>query len=735
MASDPFEYFLAEQQLQNVNDGNTETGLGSSLQLGELDVSAPLPASQPPIMGPPVPTNFGLGTDDRKLTGLYSSSGFDMATILAKIVSRPNPQINIGPIDMSCSFLVTDARQYDFPIVYVSPTFEKLTSYKTNEIIGRNCRFLQSPDGHVSMGSRRRFTDNNAVFHIKTHMLQGKESQASLINYRKGGQVCILIRLYNVSFFDCLTHPDFFIFATPQPFINLITIIPITWYDDEVAFFVGLQVDLVEQPDAIMEKMKDGTYHINYQSYNIPPYLPGAFEAPEVDQYFRDIPTSTPFPASEEVFDLIDCRDDQDKAKSIWNKLLLDQCDDFVHVLSLKGLFLYCSPASIRLLEYEPEELIGRSLSTICHPSDIIPVIRELKEASHGEVTVNLVYRVRRKHSGIMWMEAQGRVHIEQGKGRKCVILSGRERPVYRLVWNDIMSATSLAKEQKLANSPNDSRYASSSTSYKGLSHNEFWSKLSIDGLILYTTGSSQRVLGLVTDALVGTSLYQVIPRDRTNELSLALREVREGKTVNLMHKLRNNGGEYVMVQSTLYPGDITNGVGRPTFIVMQTRDVKSPPPSFGSSSSHNSGSSLPSTSSPIEEVASDDPITSPQDVTTRASWQESNIFEELEPVRGTSWQFELHQLRLTNRKLKEELDALTSNDGKKNRNKKHEDQKICAQCHRKDSPEWRRGPNGPKELCNACGLRYKSMHKKAHRLQGQQQQREMGNNSSFEPT
>lgn len=32
---------------------------------------------------------------------------------------------------------------------------------------------------------------------------------------------------------------------------------------------------------------------------------------------------------------------------------------------------------------------------------------------------------------------------------------------------------------------------------------------------------------------------------------------------------------------------------------------------------------------------------------------------------------------------------------------------KICAHCHRKDSPEWRRGPNGPKELCNACGLKY----------------------------
>lgn len=31
----------------------------------------------------------------------------------------------------------------------------------------------------------------------------------------------------------------------------------------------------------------------------------------------------------------------------------------------------------------------------------------------------------------------------------------------------------------------------------------------------------------------------------------------------------------------------------------------------------------------------------------------------------------------------------------------------MCAQCQSKDSPEWRKGPNGPKELCNACGLRY----------------------------
>lgn len=717
MATDPMDIFFADQQLQGGDSNRRDLKMMPNLPLDNPQpTAAPMPSALAQPIGPALPTNFGTGGDERKLTGLYSSSGFDMATILAKVVSRPNPQINIGPVDMSCSFLVTDARQYDFPIVYVSPTFEKLTSYSSNEILGRNCRFLQAPDGHVSMGSRRRYTDNNAVFHIKTHMLQGKESQASLINYRKGG----------------------------QPFINLITVIPITWYDDEVAFFVGLQVDLVEQPDAILEKMKDGTYHINYQqSYNIPAYLPGAFENPQVETYFRDIPISTPFPASDEVFDLIDCKDDSEKAKSVWNQLLLDQCEDFIHVLSLKGLFLYCSPAASKLLEYEPDELSGRSLSTICHPSDIIPVIRELKEASNGESSVNLVYRVRRKHSGIMWMEAQGRVHIEQGKGRKCVILSGRERPVYRLVWNEIISASTLAKSQHETSSSaasSDSQVSPRSGSShtvnpnnKGLTDSEFWSKLSVDGLILYTTANCNRVLGLEPDALNGLSLYQIIPRNRTNELSLALKEVKDGKTVNLMHSMQNKRGQYITVQSTLYPGDISTGVGRPTFIVMQTREVDTPNASAASSSSRTGSnrsaslSSNVSASSPSDDSSFRNPSISPQG-SFDSQWLEKNIFEELEPVRGTSWQYELHQLRLTNRKLKDELEALTSSGSKKSK-KKPEEQKICAQCHRQDSPEWRRGPNGPKELCNACGLRYKSMHKKQQQLHSHN----TGSNSSLE--
>ena len=95
----------------------------------------------------------------------------------------------MGPVDLSSSIVVVDARQYDFPIIYASPMFENLTGYSSREIMGRNSRFLQAPDGSVAIGSKRRYTDSNTVYHIKNHLVQGKESQASIINYKKSGQV------------------------------------------------------------------------------------------------------------------------------------------------------------------------------------------------------------------------------------------------------------------------------------------------------------------------------------------------------------------------------------------------------------------------------------------------------------------------------------------------------------------------------------------------------------------
>ncbi|THU55751.1 hypothetical protein C4D60_Mb11t09860 [Musa balbisiana] len=33
----------------------------------------------------------------------------------------------------------------------------------------------------------------------------------------------------------------------------------------------------------------------------------------------------------------------------------------------------------------------------------------------------------------------------------------------------------------------------------------------------------------------------------------------------------------------------------------------------------------------------------------------------------------------------------------------------FCRHCGTRETPQWRSGPNGSSELCNACGIRYKS--------------------------
>jgi PAS domain-containing protein len=143
-----------------------------------------------------------------------------------RVAARPKPEINIGPVDLSCAFVVCDINRQDMPIVYCSDIFERLTGYSNMEIVGRNCRFLQAPDGKVHAGQRRKYVDDTSVFCLKTKIRRREEIQLSLINYRKGG----------------------------QPFMNLLTMIPIPWESAEYRYYVGFQVDLVEQPGSVAGK-------------------------------------------------------------------------------------------------------------------------------------------------------------------------------------------------------------------------------------------------------------------------------------------------------------------------------------------------------------------------------------------------------------------------------------------------------------------------------------------------
>lgn len=182
--------------------------------------------------------------------------------------------------------------------------------------------------------------------------------------------------------------------------------------------------------------------------------------------------------------------------------------------------------------------------------------------------------------------------------------------------------------------------------------------------------------------------------------------------------------------------------------------------PSFSSGGSDGDDSSTSGSSSSFSAITS-----TFKQLTPSASISD-NVFDELDSVRGTSWQFELHQskrlparigsrifadvapfaVRLTNKKLREEKEALLAMQRKKRKRAAGGDklqlppgaspsgksgQRTCANCGRSSSAEWRTGyagiypsahsghkltsliffharrPTGPKTLCNACGLRW----------------------------
>jgi len=76
----------------------------------------------------------------------------------------------------SSPVVVTDAQAPDQPIVLVNPAFEAMTGYRRDDIVGRNCRFLQGGD-----------RDQPARGTIAAALAAGRACECELRNYRSDG--------------------------------------------------------------------------------------------------------------------------------------------------------------------------------------------------------------------------------------------------------------------------------------------------------------------------------------------------------------------------------------------------------------------------------------------------------------------------------------------------------------------------------------------------------------------
>nr|AHZ63907.1 phototropin [Entransia fimbriata] len=102
------------------------------------------------------------------------------------------------------NFVITDPRLPDNPIIFASDAFLQLTEYGREEILGRNCRFLQGPD-----------TDPHVVLEIRAAIKEGRECTVQLLNYKRSG----------------------------TPFWNMFHLQPVRTRQGEIQFFIGVQLD------------------------------------------------------------------------------------------------------------------------------------------------------------------------------------------------------------------------------------------------------------------------------------------------------------------------------------------------------------------------------------------------------------------------------------------------------------------------------------------------------------
>lgn len=134
------------------------------------------------------------------------------------IVDKDNgliPQVLSAILD-ECVNGVTlaDPDLEDAPIVYANKAFEKLTGYTREDIIGRNCRFLQGKD-----------SDQPGRYQIAEAMKKHEAVEVTLRNYKKNGEL----------------------------FHNRLKIIPLTDKKQRVIYYLGVQYDITHQVDAADE--------------------------------------------------------------------------------------------------------------------------------------------------------------------------------------------------------------------------------------------------------------------------------------------------------------------------------------------------------------------------------------------------------------------------------------------------------------------------------------------------
>ena len=341
-----------------------------------------------------------------------------------------------------------------------------------------------------------------------------------------------------------------------------------------------------------------------------------------------------------------------------WSQRVLEELKDFLHILTPDGRILYASPSAEQLTGYKPDELVGKFISQFIHNDDSAIFVREFNESIASGNALRFFYRFRKADQTYTIFESHGHPH--------------------------------------LTSDPQSFNSASSTVGY-------------CRGFFMMA-----RPYPTKNASLLDSFLEHKIENERlTRRIAELKREEREEDTAQAQ-QWRDSGGQPPGAGDPL-PTESSSGTHSTTAIL-----------SPNNNGNHNDHALMPPPAKP--PGLSNTALTQQNLDEANASFKQDSINDKMARYEGATHIETIEMLTGLRYRDGERSQGISTGDAsptlirgdagitisvdKDGRNAadkgkkklKVADEYVCTDCGTLDSPEWRKGPSGPKTLCNACG-------------------------------
>lgn len=333
-----------------------------------------------------------------------------------------------------------------------------------------------------------------------------------------------------------------------------------------------------------------------------------------------------------------------------WSQRVLEELRDFLHILTPDGRILYVSPSCKALTGWEPNQLIGRFIGEFIHPDDNGIFVKEFNESIASGNPLRFFYRFRKIDESWAIFESHGHPHLSK------------------------------------------------------------------DTVVPFTAQNSINCRGFFmmarpyptkNAALLDSFLEHKIENERLMKRIAELKREEQEENEAQDRQWVSKGDTYSSVPPSETQAQTESDGQAAAYKAMP------PPAKPGISSTALTRQNLDEALAATKQDSINDKM---------ARYEGATHLETIEMLTGLRYRDGERSQGIStgdaspllirgDAGIQISLDRDGRSSSGKQKKLKIADEYVCTDCGTLDSPEWRKGPNGPKTLCNACGCEYALSH------------------------